>query len=612
MKTFADFGIEIPPGREGQIRTTCPKCSPTRRKKYVQCLSVNTEDNSWYCHHCHWNGRLGQEGAFHHDSWLPKEYRKPVYEKGDLTEKALAWLTEKRKISEGVLVRNQIGSNDVYFRVIEGFLSAIQFPYFRDDQLINIKNLAYYPNPQGGTRERAMRLEGGAERIPYGLNDVIGCKEIIWVEGELDKLSVETAGKLNCISVPNGAPDPKTKNCNIMFEFLETCSDYLDPVKRHILAVDNDKPGKILEEELARRLGPEKCALVEWPEGCKDANDVLVQRGPDALAKCLQQAKDYPVSGIFTVDDISPRIQALYTTGYDLGASTGWKRVDVLYRVRPGEWTVVTGSPGCGKSEFVDALVSNLAESLGWSFGVFSPESAPLERHFAKLTEKRVGKPFSKFEVEMNGVETVSPAELEEAKHWLNKHFYFILPDDEEDQTLGAILDKARVLVARKGIRGLVIDPWTEVTHARKGNQSETEYIGQCLSRIGRFARTYGVHIWIVAHPVKQKKYQNKDGEWVFADVDLYDISGSANWYNKAFYGITLHRLPDRNAIKLIVRKVRFKEVGKLGQCFLDYNLLNGRFEEKSQQGAAAAAAQKVEDDFRGEGDPFDDIEKSF
>ena len=43
MKTYADFGIEIPTGVGGEIQTTCPECSTSRKKKKARCLSVNTE-----------------------------------------------------------------------------------------------------------------------------------------------------------------------------------------------------------------------------------------------------------------------------------------------------------------------------------------------------------------------------------------------------------------------------------------------------------------------------------------------------------------------------------------------------------------------------------------
>ena len=58
MKTFNDFGITVPPGRTGEVATTCPQCSPHRKNAKAQCLSANMEKGVWHCNHCDWSGTL--------------------------------------------------------------------------------------------------------------------------------------------------------------------------------------------------------------------------------------------------------------------------------------------------------------------------------------------------------------------------------------------------------------------------------------------------------------------------------------------------------------------------------------------------------------------------
>ena len=43
-------------------------------------------------------------------------------------------------------------------------------------------------------------------------------------------------------------------------------------------------------------------------------------------------------------------------------------------QVVPGELSIVTGVPNSGKSEWIDALLCNLAEQCGWSFAMCSME----------------------------------------------------------------------------------------------------------------------------------------------------------------------------------------------------------------------------------------------
>lgn len=46
-----------------------------------------------------------------------------------------------------------------------------------------------------------------------------------------------------------------------------------------------------------------------------------------------------------------------------------------VYQVVPGELTIVTGVPNSGKSEWIDALLCNLCENVGWKFALCSMEN---------------------------------------------------------------------------------------------------------------------------------------------------------------------------------------------------------------------------------------------
>jgi twinkle protein len=559
LKTWADFGLSFPDSFSGEQHSTCPQCSPHRKKKNVKCLSANGDKLTWICHHCGWAGTL-KEGVDHKSDpfqWSKRTYRKPEYKPPvkKLPGHILEWFTS-RGISEQTLARNNIGFEPVYMPQSEGFVEAIRFPFYRKGEVVNVKSRDLKKN---------FRLETNAERIFYGMDNVQGDAVII-VEGEIDKLSLEEAGFFNCISVPDGAPTPSARDYTSKFAFLENCEDFLNGIKTFILAVDNDEPGKKLEEELARRLGRYRCKRVQWPTGCKDANDVLVQRGSDELQGCIAQARDYPIEGVFQIADISDRIDRLYKEGIQQGEKTGWSNIDDLYTVRVGEFTVMTGIPGHGKSEWLDALMINLCIGSRWKFAVFSPENQPLERHFVKLAEKIMGKPF------YNGLhQRMSWRELQMAKEELQPWFTFILPP-EDQVTIDGILDRCKHVILKKGVNGIVIDPWNEIDHQRPPNMTETEYVSYCLTKIRRFARQYSVHIWLVAHPTKLRKLDN--GRYPVPTP--YDISGSAAWRNKADNVMTVFRDIYSNRVQIHVQKIRFKEIGKIGMEVLYYDKVTG------------------------------------
>jgi twinkle protein len=404
-------------------------------------------------------------------------------------------------------------------------------------------------------------------------------------------LALEEAGIRHVVSVPDGAPD-KVKPGDpdpddAKFSFLATCAEYLDPLNRIILAVDADGRGRALEEELARRLGKERCWRVRWPDSgdvlCKDANETLLTHGAEVLRECIEAAEPYPIAGLHSPLDFADQTLVLYRDGRKCGLSTGWSSLDEFMTIRPGELTVVTGVPGSGKSEFIDALAVNLARGHGWRFAMCSFENPPAE-HIAKLAEKCSGLPF------WDGpTRRMSEADLERAMEWIGDHFDLIRFDDEAP-IIEAILDKARAAVMRHGIRGLVIDPYNEIEHRRPANMTETEYVSQLLGKVKRFAQSHGVHVWFVAHPVKMQR----ENSGSLPIPTLYDISGSANWANKADIGVVVHRDLEKDPrTDIYIRKMRFKSTGKIGAVSLRWDRATGRYSEI----AAAYAARAYPDD---------------
>lgn len=553
--TWQSLGIDTRGATTGEHKTTCPRCSHLRKKKNYPCLNLNLDKGLFNCWHCGWGGSLGHGEERRPEA--PKIYRRPEYvmNRTELPENVVAWFAQ-RGISQGTLIRNKIGYGKEYFPQVERERSCTMFPFYRGDECVNVKYR---------TADKLFRLASGAERVLYGINDIE--QELIWVEGEMDKLAVEEAGLTNCVSVPDGAPTPETKNYTNKFDFMDC--EQLATVRKHIIAVDNDAPGRRLQEELIRRLGIDSCVVVTWPEGCKDANDVLIQHGPRTLKECIEAALPLPIEGTCTAEDLKAQILRRYNGEVQRGISTGWDCVDRYYTVLPGEWTLVTGIPGHGKSEWLDALAMHLASDHGWNFGVFSPENHPPDYHSEKLIEKYVGLPFSE-----GPTQRMSVAQLNAATDFIADHFTFMMP---EIPSLEALLEQAGRLVTRKGIQGLIMDPWNEIEHARAQGQTETDYISVALSKIRKFCWKHGVHTWVVAHPAKL--YKDKDsGDYPVPTP--YDVSGSAHWRNKADNCITVYRDMKDNSkpVAIHIQKVRKKFVGHIGMAELRYDRVTGRY----------------------------------
>lgn len=281
-------------------------------------------------------------------------------------------------------------------------------------------------------------------------------------------------------------------------------------------------------------------------------------------------------------DTLAEQIMDLYERGLPPGDRPGWPNVDSLYTVVPGQFTVVTGWPSSGKSEWLDAVLMNLSEQ-GWAFCLYSAENKPDEVHFSKLIEKFIRKPFRH-----GPTERMTKDEVTEAIGELKDRFQLLGPaalSDRDSFQIDDVLKGAELHWRVSGRwhdkemkKGLVVDPWNEIEHYRPSHMSETEYVSHALSRVRSWAREHHVHVWIVAHPAKQPR---ENGKLPIPRPDM--IAGSMHWWNKADNCITVSREfgdPAPREVTIYVQKVRFKHVGKQGSATLEYDVVTGRYHE--------------------------------
>ena len=460
---------------------------------------------------------------------------------------AVVWL-ESRGIHWPVAKRNGVRTGKNY----------VEFPYVNEGEVVNRQTRTL--------SAKGFRFETGKPVIPFGLDDCAGQAEVVIVEGVMDKLSVEEAtGRTAVLAMPNAQP---SGDC-----YALACEALKDAGKITI-AVDNDEPGHKLRDELIRRLGADRCWLVDWFT-VKDANDALIEFGDVAVLGMLRDAVPMPVEGVFTVDDSWDAIERLYAEGLPAGSSTGWPKMDRHYTVRRKQLTVITGTPGSGKSVWADALLMNLATGPdAWTFAICSPEMQPLERHWAHLIALWAGKPFG------NGpTPRLDREELRQAREFMRDRFFQVLP---EEPTVEAVVDRFLWTHRRHGVSGLLLDPWNEMDHSRPSGMTETEYCNQQLRMLKRIGWHHDVWVGLIAHPTKM--YRNKQ-DGTYPVPTLYDINGSAAFANKADAGIVIYRDKgdESKPVEVHVQKIRYHEIGGLtgsNPVLLRHDKTTGRYWE--------------------------------
>ncbi|GAB9152504.1 DnaB-like helicase C-terminal domain-containing protein [Bradyrhizobium diazoefficiens] len=465
-------------------------------------------------------------------------------------------------------------------------------PFFEGDTEVNTK----YRWQQDGIRMFMQRK--GAVKTVYNANVLLddailarleeGLDSLIWTEGEFDTIAALECGYLTVISVPDGAPPARDKNGKLIavpdddrdidpedddkFAFMARLMERIMRVKTHIIATDGDEPGGRLAKELVRRLGPAKCFWVEYPtdlvvpdkkkkgamRACKDLNEVKKHLGEQAVRDVIDNAKPWPVKGLFRLSDY-PEMEI--PTMAEIGIS---KELDDKMKFYAGQFIVATGVPNVGKSTLINQAAVLLAKIHKWPCAIFSGEKAVKPFLANELMTAFLEKDRKNWSFE----------DRKRAEAFVERYFRFIDYDDTAaDVTMDVkfVLDRAATAVFRDGVKLLLIDPWNELEHNRPGNMSLTEYVGKAIKELKRFGKMFGCAVCVVAHPTK-----------IAPDTvpGLYDISDSAHWANKADLGIVVHAEdPDSSARQVWIQKVRLKRIaGNTGCVNLSFDESTGLF----------------------------------
>lgn len=446
---------------------------------------------------------------------------------------------------------------------------VLAFPYTKDGEIVAHKYRA--PNKvfwqQAGGRKQFYNRDILVDALL-----VDGKESLVIVEGEMDALAVMSAGHPWVVSVPDGAPPPRDADGNLIqvpkdavdidpetdtkFSYVLGDWELLSKIKKIIIAVDSDEAGTRLGEELVRRLDRIRCSFVRFPDECKDFNEVLTKHGPETVMEIIASAKPYPVDGLFVFSDFPPA-QKIETV------STGWVALDEIVRPYLGAFMVVGGFPGHGKSSWTMQFAANMAKNNGWKIALASFEMQIVPYVTNVLMSSYIGVDIN-FAAQVNRVR---------AHNFLENNFTFIVPnrlDSETDHDIDWLIDKMQIAVIRSGVKMVLIDPFNEIEHRKRQDETTTEYIGRAIRKLKAFAIQYNVLVCVVVHPTKGSSGLDS------SDLSLYSLADSSHWANKADIGIIIGRIGDpkfETLTGVYVKKIRYQpDAGVLGEAFLNFD----------------------------------------
>lgn len=389
---------------------------------------------------------------------------------------------------------------------------------------------------------------------------------LIITEGERDVLTLREAGYPYVVSVPNGAASDLAQS-------FEAFRSWFDQARELVICGDTDLPGRTLVKHLADYFGT-RCLFTVLPGGCKDISDVLVTYGAGVVREIIDSARPRRTSDIITVAERAEAIMDVLHGRYDHGYNVGYGPLTdrVFHPTDQGGLIIGTGKPNSGKTDFLNDLTCRLMAKTGRHVCYLSFEMPDKNKHIAHLIRLMLGKV---------NTTVYTREQLQPIVSFLDRHMVH-LDLHEVPPTPANIIERAERVLSTVPLKYLVIDPYLFIELETGRYNTETQAIKAMLTQMQTWGRAHGVWVVIVAHPRSLKKLSGKNE---LEEIDMYTISGSANWANLADFIFSISRIeePDRRYTRLDMLKVRDQDLCRTGSV-LFVRQPCGRYDERESE----------------------------
>ena len=442
------------------------------------------------------------------------------------------------------------------------------YPYFNGNEIV-------------GTKTRFVESKGFSSTGTYEGTGLFGeqlfrntgGKYLTITEGECDAMACYELmqSKWACVSLKRGAAGA-VKDIRESIEFVESFENV-------VLCFDNDKAGRESARKVARILKPGKAKIMTFPNGYKDANDMLRQKKFQEFMSSWWESKTYTPSGIL---ELSSQKNDWLHREVKESIAYPWEGLNKkLYGLRKGELVTLTGGTGLGKSsvtrELEHWLIKNTDDNVGivaleenWlrtADGIISIEAN--ERLY--LNEKR--QKYTEDEL-LNLFDKVIP------KGRVFIHAHLGATDVEE------IFSKLRYIIVGCECKWVVVDHLHMLVNVLHEGD-ERRGIDMLMNKLRSLVEETGVGMILVSH---LRRASGDRGHEQGVEVSLSHLKGSQGIAQLSDCVIALERnqqaenVEEANTTKVRVLKSRY--TGDTGlACSLRYNNETGRlFEVTSEE----------------------------
>lgn len=384
-------------------------------------------------------------------------------------------------------------------------------------KFIKYRNMNFVKGETKGSKEWC---EQNCMPILFGMAQCEDFERLIITEGQIDSLSCSEVGLKNACSVPTGA---------LGTTWIPHCYDWVQKFKEIVVFGDNEKGHITLVDMIQNRFPHSMVKIVKSEDylGEKDANDILLHHGKDALINAVNNAEAVLNKQVRNAAEIE-RVNLDDITKI----KTGFKQLDKTLKggFMYGQVILVTGKRGAGKSTLCSQFVCD-ALSQDQNCFIYSGE---LPDFWVKDWLDR----------QLSGKEHPTNSEIEECEAFYNDRLFIFNNQLVETDELDDLLTVLKDTIIKRDIKLALLDNlMTAISSETSENlyRKQSEFVGN----LAKIAKAFNMVILLVAHPRKSN-----------ADFDNDEVSGSADITNRVDVVMSYDRDKKRNQNDLRVLKV--------------------------------------------------------
>lgn len=520
------IGIAVKP-RGNEIKfQRCPYCGSSRQDQWT--FSINAVTGAYCCPRasCGAQGHfveLARDFDFPLESIAPRQY-KELPRVRLLTSTPAEEYLFRRGIRKEVTQAYGITTNPKD-------QNQLIFPFYRsakdaDGQVYEkMEFVKYRLIDYDKSRHKAKEwCESGCKPILFGMDhcDPAKSRTLVITEGQIDSLSLASAGIPNAVSVPNGARG---------FTWVEHCKDFVAQFDTIVVFGDCERGSITLVSEMREMFPNVKIRTPRLKDylGEKDANDILQSFGEKALRTAVEKAECYQPATIREMADVEPvnlddvpHFQTLFP-----------KLDHALGGFYEGQLITLTGKRGTGKST-IASMFAVAALWQKWNVLFYSGEMADYEVKrwidFQIAGEKAIQE---RVYTASTGY-YLAPEQEQQLADWYRHRLFLVdnvAMEEQEHTDLTAELETA---VRTYGVRFVIMDNLMTAIDAGENVYLEQSRFARKLKAL---ARKLHIVILLVAHPKKSRA----------SELDSDEISGSGDVANLSDTVIALDRVKQKN-----------------------------------------------------------------